>query len=371
LKIPEYNFCVCDRQTLLQSISAITADYRAGQIAAITPAHVDTWVRQFQQFNFDEQHQLIILGEMERILKRFYISRETAIRFVQGIIANQQIFGADPRAGVAGTKFLRIQRKGNSQNELLDLMAEAVEEQYGFSLDDCGENPTRYLYFDDCIYSGNTIAHNLDDWFPQANQGVPVTTLTFALHSIGISRLYRVKQKFLREKGIQLECRAPRALQLKNNPSRDGNFSECYWPREIAGFNEANEYVAELRRRRDGQQPGPRLFRPNGNPYREEIFSSADARDNIEYAFLRAGLHIMSLPQNANQHMRPMGYEYLESLGFGALPVFYRNISNNAPLALWWGDPNEGYPLNQWRPLFLRRPNEPGCLPIIMPELEP
>jgi hypothetical protein len=177
LKIPEYNFGMCDRQQLLQSIAATTADYRAGAIPAITPEHVDAWVRQFQQFNFDEQHQLIILGEMDRILKRYYVSQETATGFLQGIIGSQAIFGADPSVGVAGTKFLRIQRKGSSQNELLDLMAEAVEQQYGFGLDDCGENPDRYLYLDDCIYSGNTIAHDLENWFPQANEGVPVTTL--------------------------------------------------------------------------------------------------------------------------------------------------------------------------------------------------
>ncbi len=362
---------MCDRQRYLESIAAITTDYRAGEIPAITPEHVDTWVRQFEQFNFDEQHQLTILSEMERILRRFYISRATATGFLQDIIGNQDIFGADPRAGVAGTKFLRIQRKGNSQNELLELMAEAVQQQYGLRLDDCGADPTKYIYLDDCIYSGNTLAHDLENWFPQANDRVPLTTLTFALHTIGIWRLYRLQRRFLQEKGIRIEYRAPRSLQLKNNPSGDGNFSDCYWPREIAGFCEADNYIAELRRKREGQQRGPRVYRPNGNPYREEIFSSADARDNIEYAFLRAGLHIMRIPQNANQHMRPMGYEYLESLGFGALPVFYRNISNNAPLALWWGDPNEDYPLNQWQPLFLRKPNEPGCIPIVMPELEP
>ncbi len=356
---PEYNFHVCDRQQLLQSIAATAADYRAGEIPVLRPEYVDSWVRQFAQFGFNEQHQLTILSETGRILNRFYINKERATAFCQNIIKNQATFGADPRLGVAGTKFLRIQRKGNSQNELLDLMAEAVQQQYGLRLEDCGAEPSRYVYLDDCIYSGNTVAHDLEGWLPDATERVPLTILTFGLHSIGVSRLYKVRNRFMQEKGIAVQHVAATNLQLKNNPSWDGNVSDCYWPREIAGVHDADEYIQELKRRREGLRPGPRLFRPNGNPYREEIFSSAEARDTIEYAFLRAGLHIMNLPQNANRNMRPMGYEYLESLGFGALPAFYRNISNNAPLALWWGDPNEGYPLNQWQPLFLRKPNEP------------
>jgi hypothetical protein len=356
---------MCDRQTLLQSIATTAEDYRAGEIDALTPEAVDSWVRQFEQFGFTEQYQLTILSEMDRILGRFYINRERAVAFCQNIIKRQATFGADLGAGVAATKFLQIQRKGSSQNELLELLAEAVRQEYGLVLAHCGADPSRYLYLDDCIYSGNTIAHDLEDWLPQARERVPLTILTFGSHSIGVSRLYKVQRRFMQEKHIAIDFLSAKNLQLRNNPFREGNVSDCYWPRELAGVNDAADYIAELRRRREGQQYGPRLYRPNGNPHREEIFSSAEARDTIEYAFLKAGLHIMSLPQNANQHMRPMGYEYLESLGFGALPVFYRNISNNAPLALWWGDPNEGYPLNQWRPLFLRKPNEPGmCIPI-------
>lgn len=264
-----------------------------------------------------------------------------------------------------GTRFLRIQQRGNSQNDILDLLDEALQQEYAITSAQCGDDPNRYVYLDDCIYTGNHAAHDLENWLPQAKERVPLDTLTFALHSIGIQRLYKTRKRFQQDKGIVIEHKSPTPLQLKNNPSRDGNFSDCYWPREVAGLDDGADYIAELRQRCDGKPYSPRLFRPNGNPYREEIFSSAEARDMIERAFLRAGLHIMSLPQNVNPTMRPMGYEYLESLGFGALPVIYRNISNNAPLALWWGDPNGGYPLNQWQPLFSRQANDPVlCIPV-------
>lgn len=298
---------MCDRHTLLQSIATTAADYRAGEIDAITPEGVDSWVRQFEQFGFAEEHQLTILSELNRILGRFYINRERAMAFCQNMIKRQATFGVDLKAGVAGTKFLQIQRKGNSQNELLELLAEAVQQEYGLVLADCGDEPSRYIYVDDCIYSGNTIAHDLEDWFPRARERVPLTILTFGSHSIGVSRLYKVQRRFIQEKRIAVGFLSAKNLQLRNNPFRDGNVSDCYWPRELAGINDAADYVEELRRRREGEQYGPRLYRPNGNPYREEIFSSAEARDTIEYAFLKAGLYIMSLPQNANQHMHRWG----------------------------------------------------------------
>jgi hypothetical protein len=75
---------------------------------------------------------------------------------------------------------------------------------------------------------------------------------------------------------------------------------------------------------------------------------------------LVAGVHIVSLSKDPKPQMRPLGYDTLLTLGFGGLLITYRNISNNCPLALWWGDPDapENHPLSQWYPLFPRRINE-------------
>jgi hypothetical protein len=52
---------------------------------------------------------------------------------------------------------------------------------------------------------------------------------------------------------------------------------------------------------------------------------------------------------NLNKYQRPLGNMLLETLGFGSLIVTFRNCPNNAPLALWAGDP--------WHPLFPRTTN--------------
>jgi hypothetical protein len=55
-----------------------------------------------------------------------------------------------------------------------------------------------------------------------------------------------------------------------------------------------------------------------------------------------------------------MGFEYFESLGFGSVFITYRNIANNCPLVLWWGDTNyhPSHPFSKWYPLFPRKGNE-------------
>ena len=57
--------------------------------------------------------------------------------------------------------------------------------------------------------------------------------------------------------------------------------------------------------------------------------------------------------------MRPLGFMKLVSLGFGTFFVTYRNIANNCPLVLWWGDPDfpMTHPIGIWYPLFPRRRN--------------
>jgi hypothetical protein len=79
------------------------------------------------------------------------------------------------------------------------------------------------------------------------------------------------------------------------------------------------------------------------------IFSSDAGRQLLEEEFLKAGVHIRQMCPHLNKYQRPLGNVILETLGFGSLIVTFRNCPNNAPLALWAGDP--------WNPLFPRTTN--------------
>lgn len=52
-----------------------------------------------------------------------------------------------------------------------------------------------------------------------------------------------------------------------------------------------------------------------------------------------------------------MGYDYQHTLGFGSYFVSYRNIANNCPVVLWWGDLEGHSGINNWYPLFPRKAN--------------
>ncbi len=53
-----------DRNVLLRSLAATISDYRRGEIAPITPAHVERWLNQF-----DPADQPVILAEMDSLVR--------------------------------------------------------------------------------------------------------------------------------------------------------------------------------------------------------------------------------------------------------------------------------------------------------------
>jgi hypothetical protein len=133
---------------------------------------------------------------------------------------------------------------------------------------------------------------------------------------------------------------------------------ECLWPLDAGHGPVVENYATEIVQRSMSQwgECRVRTFRPANVPGQETLFLSASSRNMFEHAFLRAGLTIRSRQINPKPHLRPLGFECLESLGFGALFVTFRNIANNCPLALWWGK-------NNWTPLFPRKPNPQAPMP--------
>src|SRR5688500_5582130 len=105
-----------ERQMLLGSISSTVSDYRAGEIAAPTPTHVDRWVRQFEP-----DVQVPLLRELDQVLKQTYFSRAFFERFLGNLVRNADLVGENPRDFWKHAKLLEIQQNGNSQREMLAL----------------------------------------------------------------------------------------------------------------------------------------------------------------------------------------------------------------------------------------------------------
>ncbi|HRK68461.1 MAG TPA: hypothetical protein PKY73_12980 [Hyphomonas sp.] len=101
---------MAERDDLLASIAATTADYREADGEAPTPERIERWVGQF-----DAAVQLPILREMDHVLKQTYFSRANTRSFLAGLFKSEKLVGEDPCAFWRSVKFLDIQGGGASQ----------------------------------------------------------------------------------------------------------------------------------------------------------------------------------------------------------------------------------------------------------------
>ncbi len=119
------------------------------------------------------------------------------------------------------------------------------------------------------------------------------------------------------------------------------NTSDVLRPTMLPDDELVTEYAQSLR--------FPPVLRNAGNVGENKFFSSEHGRSLLEQEFLKAGVKIRSLCPYLNKYQRPLGNMVLDTLGFGATIVTFRNCANNCPLAFWAGDP--------WYPLFPRKTN--------------
>lgn len=74
----------------------------------------------------------------------------------------------------------------------------------------------------------------------------------------------------------------------------------------------------------------------NSYAYQKEkgMFSSYEAEERVGHAFLKYGIKICN--QLNKSTFRPLGLTTPPSFGFGSLVATDYNISNTAPLVMWW-----------------------------------
>jgi hypothetical protein len=72
------------------------------------------------------------------------------------------------------TAFLDLQESGKSQGAML-AMLDAILTEHKFKVAECGgENPSRYLYLDDVLCTGNTLFFNMKHWWDERDEkGTP------------------------------------------------------------------------------------------------------------------------------------------------------------------------------------------------------
>ena len=359
-KIEGEKLSLVNRSILLQSLAQTIADYRYSEIPPMTARHIEKWLNQF-----DPEDQPVILAEMDALMKRFYFSRVRIKECLRNFLRNDLIGSRDPTKVLPQTRFLQVQRQGNSQQALLAITDEILANDYGIRVASCGINHAQiYVYIDDCLYTGSRIRYDLtqgDDapaWIPkEAPPNCTLIVYNIGVHLFGMNYVYPLIRSAAREKGISFERKY--SMLIDNRRTANTNLT-FLWPEQIVDDHEVHSYTTELVAFLTAKGWSyDNLYRSAGIPKEEMLFSSSEARRIVERAFLKKGIQLATAGHQRAESIRPLGFEKLGSLGFGTFFITYRNIANNCPLVLWWGNPDlpATHPLGKWYPLFPRSTN--------------
>jgi len=336
-----------ERDDVLASIAATIADYRSGEVPQPSSEHVGRWVNQFSS-----DVQLPILREMDYVLKQSYFSRHRVSEFLSTIVKHGELVGSDPAAFWKCANFLNIQSAGGSQRDILAMLNDQLIKEFGFGISECGEENTNFIYLDDAIFTGGRVHSDLTNWVTNSAPGVAnLYVITIAIHEgyyFNRDRILEAVKRSTKAIGISWW----RLIMLENRKFKRDD-SDVLWPSEIPDDPATIRYVESMGREavlRSANSVGPAKW-----------FSCGEGRKLLEQEFLKAGVRIQNMCPNLPDIERPLGHSYLETLGFGTTLVTFRNCPNNAPLALWAGNP--------WYPLFPRKTNADSSRESLMARL--
>lgn len=144
-------------EELAESIYEVVKDYRNHDSVFITRQNIIGWAEQFGNDN------LLVLTELNKIIKETYISKEKAKTFVyEHIMGYLKLYNySNIVTFLIDTEFLNIQQVHKSQPAILSLLEEVLNDKFQESYLKYADYPkVNYVYFDDILASGSTIGRD-------------------------------------------------------------------------------------------------------------------------------------------------------------------------------------------------------------------
>lgn len=331
-----------ERDDLLESVANIIRSYRIGRVQMPNAAHVDRWLNQFTPDN-----QLPFLREFNHVMRERFITRESVVAFLSGLVANGAFLkGRSPVDYWRDANILDIQGGGNSQREMRLLLAEILRNSLSLDINQCGSTAagSEYIYIDDGLFSGSRALSDLNAWLRTAAPQVgTVHIICIVQHTYGWYRVSDRLAKIANEIGKKINIQGWYILNIENRNAYRSD-SGVLWPNYVPDEEATQNYNTW-----QSQQPYP--FNPRVPAALIQPFSSEAGRQVLEQEFLIAGCRIRAANPGANVMHRPLGFGQF-GFGFGALVSTYLNCPNNCPLGLWWGNNAPGD--RGWYPLLPR-----------------
>lgn len=313
-------------------LSDLTADYRRPP----SPEHIVNWISQF-----DDHVRLSILRELTHVLNKTYFSLARVKKFLTVLSRSKKLGGNDLDKFWRNINFLNQQGGGGSQKEMLALFSQVLNSEFGFNISETGKSSSTFAYVDDAMFTGGRVRTDLTKWIVNdAPNTAIVHVVVIALHSGAHYFVSKQVEKEISKSGKDIQVHWWRLEAFEDRKYYTSN-SDVLRPVSCPDDILVDEYVKGLKY--------PVDWRKAGSVGKLNLFSSDEGRQVLEQEFLKAGAKIRKMCPHLGVYQRPLGNMVLETLGFGSLIVTFRNCPNNAPLALWAGDP--------WIPLFPRTTN--------------
>ena len=313
---------------------------------------MERWIGQFPQ------NQDIILGETKKLLSRYYFSEERVYKKLRKLATTEELWD-DPGEVMTKAYFLDCQAAGKSQRQLLDMMEKVAQEIYGVRIkrtDKAVDDQAIYIYLDDGLFSGKTLFNDITSFLPDVCNGSTIWSIFLIVHSFGEWWVREnVQKKFNMQKiGFHIGY----YQKLSNSGGKDYPF-DCLRPTQYKS-DLVDEYICSLKKETE-DNPDKKCFTfRDGERPASSKFDSEKARTILEQELMEAGLRICNFPKTRTQYMRPMGFDNRITFGLGAYFATFMNMSNNCPLAYWWGDAEaeDWHPFSKWYPLLPRRAHD-------------
>ena len=323
--------------TLAEDIVGIAAALGTYRNAHVDEARVDRWLGQF-----DAAVRAGMAAELRHVFTHHYVSEARVDHLLEQIATHPRLTGGDPAGFWRRASLFDGQRNGGSQRAMVAKLRPLIEAATGVAPVERSGAAT-LVYVDDILFSGTRIATDLLPWIRGAAPAIArVEVLLYARHEPGEYYLGERLRKAATEadKRLHVQFRAAKTL----NGRRDRrDTSDILWPTlvppEAAAYRA--RWCADFQLRTPGRHHG--------------FFATERGRHLLEQEFLKAGIRIRGFSQDQKDVLRPLGFSNF-GFGFGSMLVTWRNCPNNAPLALWWGDPDapRWHPFRNWFPLVPR-----------------
>ncbi len=330
-----------ERAALTLRLLAIISDYRTHERNPPDNAHVEKWLSQFP-----EESALNILRELVGVLEKSYFSKKKVINRFARLIENRSFVGDNPPHYWKCASLLDIQKGGNSQRDLNDLISIIITERFGVAPSINAVDAPAYYYMDDMLCSGNRVFSDIKSWITDsAPSECKLYICVMVQHEYGHFKTNKDLLEVIASSGKKITLSWGEAIRFEDRKSYT-NSSDVLRPVLAPDDELVRKYIEDMK--------SPPVYRVAGSTGKLKFFSSEAGRHILEQQFLIKGAHIRSICPNLKIAHRPLGFSSLDTLGFGTMVVTYRNCPNNAPLALWAGDP--------WYPLFPRSTNADAAL---------